>query len=197
MTDKQKCLEIFKTGGIVIFPTDTAYGIGCRMDNEQTIRRLFKIRNRPLDQPMPVLLGSKEMVRRYFVEKIPQKLNIIMNKFWPGGLTIIYYYRSDLVSPLITAGKKNIGLRIPDHTDLRDIINTLGVGILGPSANFHGQKTPYKFNQIDSELIKLVDYVYKGESKSNLASTVLDCTQKKFKIVRHGAVKEKNLFQYI
>ncbi len=183
----QKAIDILKSGGIVIFPTDTAFGIGCRMDDEQAVRRLFKIRRRPKDQAFSALTDSIEMAKQYLMPVNSDVLNL-MKKYWPGALTIILPCRKEKVPDVVRGGKDTLGVRMPDNEIILSIIRGVGVPILGPSANFHGEKTPYRFEDLDPELIKLADYVVFGECAVKQASTVLDCTKTPWRIVREGIV---------
>ena len=188
MNDWQKALEVLKKGGIVIFPTDTAFGIGCRIDNRSSVERLFEIRKRPKNQAMPVLVSSIDMVKQYIRGGIREKVYILMKKYWPGALTLVLPANLQTVPSLVRGGRKTVGLRIADDSFLTQVIEKLGVPILGPSANFHGEETPYRFEQISKELIKKVDFVVDGKTKHVTTSTVLDVTKKKWKIIRQGAV---------
>lgn len=186
----QKAIEILKEGGIVIFPTDTAFGIGCRIDNEKAIERLFDIRKRPRNQPVSVLVDSIEMAQDYLLpisEEVQQKL---IKKYWPGALTIILQSRIDKVSNLVRGGGNNLGVRMPNNKITLSLIKGAGVPILGPSANFHGERTPYQIKDLNPKLIKLVDYVITSQDKSGeKASTVIDCSKKPWQILRKGAVR--------
>lgn len=188
VNDLEKAVEIIKQGGIVIFPTDTAFGVGCRIDDEKAVARLFEIRKRPLEQATPVLFDSVERVREFVLPFSPD-VEGLMKKYWPGALTIVLDCIEKNVPSLVRGGGKTIGVRVPDHEMIRQLILEANVPILGPSANFHGEKTPYKFEALDKELIKLVDFVLEGETKGeSLISTVVDCTNSPWKIVRQGAV---------
>lgn len=185
----EKAVEILKQGGIVIFPTDTAFGIGCRMDNENSIKKLFSIRKRPLNQATPILFNSVEMMKNYLFD-IPEEVKEeLMDKYWPGALTIILPCKTEKVFNLIRGNTNNIGVRIPDNNNLISIIEMTGVGILGPSANFHGEATPYNFKDLDPKLIKLVDYVLEGSCRIKEQSTIIDCSVVPWNIIREGAVK--------
>ncbi len=188
----QQAIKILKEGGIVIFPTDTAFGIGCRMDDENAVRRLFRIRNRPPDQAVPVLVNSKKMAQEYLLP-ISQEVEKLMDRYWPGALTIVFPCKNDLVPSLVRGGTKTLGVRLPSHRIPLALIENLGVPILGPSANFHGEETPYKFEDLDPEFVKLVDYTVLGKCKLGKASTVIDCTKKQWKILRQGAIKPDEL----
>jgi len=185
----EKAIEILKNGGIVIFPTDTAFGIGCRIDDENAVKKLFKIRKRPKTKAVPVLFSNIDMVRKY-IEKIPQDVEKLMKKYWPGALTMILQCNKVIVPLLVRGGGQTLGVRIPDSEVIRAIIARVGVPILGPSANFSGGKTPFKFEDLDPGIVNLVDYVLNIEvSSEKNASTVVDCTKKPWKILRKGAVK--------
>lgn len=185
----QKAIEVLKNGGIVIFPTDTAFGIGCRIDDKKAVERLFNIRKRPQNQAMSALVSSIEMAQKY-LEPIPgDVIDKLVRLYWPGALTIVLQSRIDKVPFLVRGGGETLGVRMPNHQDILEIIKGVGVPILGPSANFHGEKTPYVFEDLDPELVKLVDYVVSGECSMQQASTVIDCSQKPWKILREGALK--------
>lgn len=188
MKDIKKAIEVLKNGGIVIFPTDTAFGIGCRIDDEKAIRRLFDIRKRPLTQATPVLVSDLGMAKKYAAtpEYVIERL---IKLYWPGALTIVLPCKIEKVPTFVRGGGSNIGIRTPNHPVALEIIKGVGVPILGPSANFHGEKTPYRFEDLDKKLIKLVDYVIFGECTLKQQSTVIDCSVKPWKIIRQGAIR--------
>src|SRR3989344_181169 len=95
-----KAISILKTGGIVIFPTDTAFGIGCRIDDEKAVKRLFTIRKRPVAKAVPVLVSSINMAKEY-VDNLDLKVLELMKKYWPGGLTIVLSSQTKNVVPLV------------------------------------------------------------------------------------------------
>lgn len=189
MDHLKKAVEVLNDGGIVIFPTDTAFGVGTRLDRTDSIARLFKIRKRPVSQATPVLINSISMAQKYWLSPLPDIVRHLINKYWPGGLTIIYKCQIKSVPPLVRAASLNIGLRMPNHKITLSLIKGVRVPVLGPSANFHGESTPYRFKDLDPEFIKLVDYVIPGECQIKVASTVIDCTVNPYNIIRQGAVK--------
>jgi len=180
-------IEIVKTGGIIIFPTDTALGIGCRIDNLQSVERLYKIRRRPVTQAMPILVDSVNMSLSYYLDP-SDVVRRLMKDYWPGALTIVAPCKNNLIYSPIRGGGETVGLRMPDHPVILKIIEEVGVPILGPSANFHGDPTPYSPADLNPELVKLVDYVVPGECTVKQASTVVDCSVVPYKIIRQGAV---------
>lgn len=188
MNEIQEAIKVLNNSGIIIFPTDTVFGIGCRIDKEDAIEKLFNIRKRPKDMAMPVLCSSISMVKDY-VQEIPDDVQNLMNKYWPGALTIVLPCKTEKVPALVRGGGSTIGVRMPNHQISLELIKGVGVPILGPSANFHGERTPYSTDDLNPELTKLVNFVVPGETKLKKASTVVDCSVKPWKILREGAVK--------
>lgn len=192
MNEIRIAIEKLNNGGVVIFPTDTALGIGCRIDREDAIRRLFQIRRRPETKAVPVLVDSIAMAEKYLTS-LPDNVRRLMEKYWPGGLTIVYSCKIDVTPPLVRGSGTTLGVRMPDHEVTLALIKRVGVPILGPSANFHGIPTPYTIAELDPKLISLVDYVVHGECSTKLASTVIDCSITPWNILRQGRVRVKLL----
>ena len=188
MSDLERVIKIIKQGGIVIFPTDTAFGIGCRIDNEESVNRLFEIRKRPKEKAMPVLFDSIDRVKEYLLP-FDVKIEALMQRFWPGALTIILPCKTEKVPDLVRGGGKTLGVRIPDHDLVLGLIKGANVPIIGSSANFSGEETPFSLGVLDKRLIKLVDFVLEGESRGKRASTVINCTKSPWEIVRQGDVR--------
>ncbi|RJQ25624.1 threonylcarbamoyl-AMP synthase [Candidatus Parcubacteria bacterium] len=189
MESIRRAIKILKQGGVVIFPTDTAFGIGCRMDDESVVKRVFEIRKRPENQAVPVLVESIEMAQRY-LKPIPKDVRKdLMEKYWPGGLTIILPCLEEKVPGLVRGNKNTLGVRMPDHDPVLQVIKELGVPIIAPSANFSGERTPYNLSEVNKDLIDLVDFVLPGVCKIKEQSTVIDCSVEPWKIIRQGAVQ--------
>lgn len=181
-------VKILKSGGIIIFPTDTAFGIGCRVDDKMAIERLFKLRRRPHEKATPVLVSSVEMAKEYVLDIPVDVEEKLIEKYWPGALTIVLKANEEKVPALVRGGGNTVGIRMPNNEIILSIIEKLGVPVLGPSANFHGEKTAYDFQDLDIELINLVDFVVGGSTTEKKASTVIDCTRYPWEILREGAV---------
>lgn len=185
----EQAIKVLRDGGIAIFPTDTTFGIGCRVDDGQAVARLFSIRKRAKDKAVPVLVENLEMAQKYWLAPLPDIVRRLAELYWPGGLTIIYRAKISATPPLVRGGGDTIGLRVPDHPTPINLIRKLGVGIVGTSANIAGGVTPYRLEDLDSELIKKVDYVLKGECTIKKPSTVVDCTKKPMQIIRKGIIQ--------
>jgi L-threonylcarbamoyladenylate synthase len=186
--DIQQAIQIIIDGGIGIFPTDTAFGIGCRIDNESAVSRLFRIRKRPVTQAAPVLVNSIDMAQSY-LKPINDDVLTLMKKYWPGALTIVYPCIIEKVPSLVRGGGTTLGVRQPKSDITQKLIDGVNVPILGPSANFHAEKAVYRKEDLNLALIDLVDFVIEGETTAGNVSTVIDCSQSPWKILREGAVK--------
>jgi len=182
-----QAIEILSNGGVIIYPTDTAFGIGCRIDNSKAVDRIFQIRNRPRAQALPILVSSIEQSLSYFTRP-SDIVRHLMETHWPGALTIVANCKKELMYSPICGGGKTIGLRWPNHPVPQALIEAVGVPIVGPSANFHGKPTPFTFDSLDPEFISLVDFVVPGVCNGHMSSTVVDCTVEPYKIIRQGAV---------
>lgn len=177
---------ILQSGGIVIFPTDTVWGIGASLNNPQAIKRLYQIKKREKTKPTAVLVGSFFQAEQ--LGEITQKAKELIKKHWPGGLTIIIKAKQSV--PRVVQGKTGaVGLRIPDHKLLLKLLDKLGTGIAAGSANFAGRPAPASRGMIDQRLIERIDLVLEGECGGRLPSTVIDARDKVFKIIRQGSVK--------
>jgi L-threonylcarbamoyladenylate synthase len=187
----KKAIKIVQDGGMIIFPTDTAFGIGCRMDDETAVKRLFTIRRRPQTQATPVLVSGLAMAQEYLLEVPIDVSEKLLGQYWPGALTIILPCKTEKVPELVRGKGNNLGVRMPNHEIALSIIEGVGVPLLGPSANFHGEKTPYTFAELDPELVRLVDFVVPGECSIKQASTVIDCSVTPWIVLREGAIKLK------
>ena len=190
-----KTVEILKKGGIAVFPTETAFGVGCRVDRPEVIKRLISWRRRERGKPFLVLASSLEMAKKYW-QKLPKTVEDLAKKFWPGPLTVVWYCQKELVPAEVRGGGKTLGIRVPGYELTRRLVELVGVPILAPSANFAGGKTPFKISEVDLEFLKGVDFFLKvpcGRWKE--PSTVIDCTKQPWEIVREGVVKKEEIFK--
>ncbi len=171
-----KAASILKKGGIVIFPTDTVYGIGCIWNNNIAITRIQKIKNS--SQNFPILIHSQSQL--HALAKVTGPAQELINRFWPGGLTLLLEGKNH---------NKKIGIRMPKSDIVQSLITLVGSPLVGTSANFHGQQTPTSYENLDQEFIKKADYVVVGDCQLQKESTVVDATVIPLKILREGADK--------
>ena len=146
-----KCLKILSAGGIIIYPTDTVYGIGCDATNINSILKINKIKKREPDTPLICLMDSLEMVKKY-VSNVPDiSLDYLLNSDDPT--TVIFSKSKNLESY-----PESIAVRIPKNKICLQLIQNLKKPITSTSANFTGKKVPKYFEQIDKDLLGLVNY---------------------------------------
>lgn len=187
-THIQKAIEIVKNGGVVLLPTDTVFGMCCRIDNKKALERLFAIKKRDLAQAVPILVSSTNMAKEY-VLPFDEKVEKLMEEYWPGGLTIVLPCKKEKVLPQVRGNGDTVGLRIPDMLSTFQIVDRVGVPLVGTSANFHGKPSVTTWKDLDPKLVELVDYILPEDSLGSQSSTVIDCSVSRWKILREGAVK--------
>jgi L-threonylcarbamoyladenylate synthase len=183
----QKAIDVLKEGGICLLPTDTVFGICCRIDKQESLKRLFSIKKRDTTQAVPILVSSTDMAKEY-VLPFSKDVKNLMDTYWPGGLTIVLPCKDEKVLPLVRGSSHTLGIRIPNFPLLFQIIDQLGVPIVGTSANFHGLPSVSLYQDLDPQLVALVDYVLEENSLGITSSTVIDCSKHPWKILRQGAV---------
>lgn len=176
--DLAKAASILKSGGVVIFPTDTVYGIGCRYDLPKAVDRVHAIKNTPKSQSFPILVSSKGQTKG--LVKINSTAGKLIDIYWPGALTIILESKK---------GDQKIGVRLPASATTTELIKLTGTPIIGTSANIHGRGAVKTSEELDPDLTKQVDFILEGEAEGGLESTVVDATVSPPKIIRQGAVQ--------
>ena len=174
------------THNVFAFPTETVYGIGCQVNDEESVKKIYALKERPLTKPLALLIADIEQVAIY-AEKIPPLADTLMQKYWPGGLTIVLP-ASQSVSPLITSHSGKIGLRLPDDEPLRKFIRNQGGAIVGTSANKSGQKEITNPTELKHALGEDISLVIPPHAGGGTASTVVDLTGSKPQILRQGSV---------
>jgi L-threonylcarbamoyladenylate synthase len=127
------------------------------------------------------------MALAYF-DNPPDIVRRFMDSHWPGALTIVAPCNVELVPSRVRGDGKTIGFRMPNHEVPLQIIKEIGVPMLGPSANFHGDPTPYTLESLNPELVALVDWVVPGVCHDNQASTVVDCSVSPYRVIRQGSI---------
>lgn len=185
----KKAAYVIKKGGIVVFPTESFYGIGADTTNEDAVKKVFKIKKRQEDKPILILIGKKEMLYP-LVEDIPYSAQKLMDRFWPGALTIVFR-ASKRVLPILTAGTGKIGIRMSGNRIARMLSELSEVPITGTSANVSGRPPCISAEEVIRDL-KGIDVVLDaGVLKSEFATTVIDVTEAPPKIIRKGLIPEE------
>ena len=181
-----------REGSVIAYPTETFYGLGASILCEKAIERIFVIKGREKGKPLPVIIPGPDSLHDLCSE-IPGIALALMDKFWPGGLTLIFR-ASKVVSPLITGGSSKIGVRVSSNPIAQEIVSTLGTPIIATSANITGEPGCTTAQEVLERLGTRIDYIVDGGRTEGMeASTVLDLTLTPPRIVREGVVREENL----
>jgi len=186
--------EMIGAGGVIVYPTDTVYGLGCNAFRAEAIRRVFAIKQRPENKPALVLVLDRAMLER-LVPRIPPIAAELMKCFWPGPLTIVLPARRG-IHPLLTGGSGKVGVRMPDNEFCRRLMTESGVPLVSTSVNISGKESSY--GELRSQFGGLVDlFIEAGPPVSDVPSTVVDVSEGKVKIVREGIISHDTLREFI
>ena len=181
----EQAIEKLSSGGVIAFPTDTVYGIGCLVNNHKAISRLYAIKKRSEEKAIPVLIGKLSQLEDV-AEIINQKSRLLSEVFWPGALTIIFI-KSGLLPESISR-YKTIGIRMPDHKWLRNLMSRVGP-LAVTSANLSGEESAKTAEDVSNQLGGKIDLIIDGGScTGGIPSTVVDCTKDKIRFLRDGAI---------
>ena len=187
--------SVIQGGGVVAFPTETVYGLGASVLNENAAKKIFEIKGRPSTNPLIVHLGSTEqlfVVAEPFTSKEEQQL-ARLEKFWPGPLSVILRANAS-VPKIVTAGLSTVAVRIPSHPIAQKLIKESGVPIAAPSANRSGYVSPTTAQHVDDGLGHLVDIILDGGPCSiGLESTIVSLVATKPTLLRAGSVTAEEL----
>ncbi|WP_052514969.1 L-threonylcarbamoyladenylate synthase [Dethiosulfatarculus sandiegensis] len=181
----EKAAQILEQGGVIAFPTETFYGLAADSENEDAVKRLNFIKNRPKGKPFPLIAGSTDQARDLSYDLSPLVLRL-MEEYWPGPLTLI-----------LTAGKPGpavseqggVGVRVSPHAVARGLALALGRPITATSANLSGRPSVKSVADLDPELVERLDLILDGgETPGGLASTVARVDNDQIVILRPGPV---------
>ena len=179
-----RCAKVIRQGGLVIFPTETVYGIAADFNNPKAIARLREVKKRSDDKPFSILISQKGLISNYTSAGEPVVYKFI-DQYWPGPLTVIVPARS---------GSATIGIRMPDHVIALKLVQEAQCTIAAPSANVEGAPPPKTCEEALKDLNGLVDMAIDGgEAKYGQSSSVIDFTKPKPVLVREGAILQGDL----
>lgn len=171
--DVNKAFEVLKDGGLILYPTDTIWGIGCDATNPEAVEKILKLKNRPGDKSLIVLLDTVNKLQSY-VKEVPEVAYDLI-EFAENPLTIIYSDAKNL-APNAIAADGSVGIRIVRHTFCEQLLQRFRKPIISTSANISGAPSAANFNEISEEIIDGVDYVVNFEQDSTAekrASTIM------------------------
>ena len=186
-----KCASIVKTGGVIVYPTDTVYGIGCNPYLEEAVERIFEIKGRNKTNPFPILASNLQDIEKIaLLGKIGKQLAKI---FWPGALTIISTLIDTRISTKVTAGKTTVGVRVPDNKCAVALLKHCKY-LVGTSANKSGENPSNSISGVILSSLRGFDAILDGGNiRQGSASTILDLSRRVPKIIREGAITSEEI----
>jgi len=186
----ENLVKILKAGGLVVYPTDTLYGLGADPFNDSAVKKVFISKNRPFDMPLSVAVSDVRMLESIAV--LSDQAKKLISRFLPGPLTILLTKKPS-ISDLLSSGDNQIGIRIPDHPLALRLIKKVGP-ITTTSANLHSHPEPVTVEMAKKDLGGAVDmYVDCGETKHKLGSTIVDVSEGEVEIVRAGVISKEEI----
>lgn len=184
--------RILAAGGVIVFPTDTVYGLACDLFNEEAVNRIYRIKARPAYLPLIAMPAEAEEWPQVASE-LPECARRLMTRFWPGPLTIIVPARKDIPA-VVLGGGRTIGMRIPDHDAARQLLRLAGRPLATTSANLSGRPATCTAQDAAAQIGDAVDLILDaGPCPGGQASTVVDCTVEPPKILREGPITAEML----
>jgi len=191
----QEAVRLLQAGGVLAFPTDTIYGVGAHAFQPAAVARLYAIKGRPWDRPIPLLLADPADVERLVrAGHVPAAAWRLMAAFWPGALTIVLP-RSALVPDVVTSGGDTVALRVPDHALARQLIALVGAPLATTSANLSGDVEPTTAAEVVQSLGPGVDAILaeRGRCPGGAPSTVVAVSHGELSVLRVGPISRADL----
>jgi L-threonylcarbamoyladenylate synthase len=179
---------------LVVFPTETVYGLGANASDPAAVRKIFEVKGRPADHPVIVHLDNQRYLHRWVAE-LPPAAERLAAMFWPGPLTLILP-KAETVNDIVTGGHDSIGIRIPSHPMALQLLTAFGGGIAAPSANRYGRLSPTKPEHVRDELGEAVHVILDGgDSPIGLESTIVSCLNNEVRLLRPGFITRSQIQQ--
>jgi len=179
--------DTVKLGGLIVYPTDTLYGLGCDPFNIEAVKRIFKVKGEERKKPLPILASNIQQVKK--IAYLPKEVEKVAKRFWPGPLTIVVPKKPALPD-IVTCDTDSVGVRVPKHDSALQLIRLSGGLLVGTSANRTGEKPPKTAQEAVQQLGEEIDIILDGgPAPLGVSSTVVDFTSVKPKLVRKGPIK--------
>ena len=193
----KKSIEIIKKGGVIVCPTDTVYGLIADATNEKAVKKVFQIKKRTFQKPIPIFVKDLKMARS--LAEINKTQEKFLKKIWPGKVTVILKVKNQKFPKCVVSVDKKIGLRIPNYKIINQLLLILKCPLTGTSANISGKKESTKIkevlDQFEGQKFQpdlILDF---GDLKSSLPSTAIDLTN--FEILRKGAISKNEIYEIL
>jgi len=178
---------VLRAGGVVAFPTETYYGLAVDPFNQAALSRLFALKRRSFDKPVLLIIDHPSQLAS-LVAEIPLPFTILMQRFWPGPLTLVFPGAASLPG-MLTGGRGTIGVRVSSHPVARQLVRVFGQPLTATSANLSGQLPAVTASGVRAQLGLEVDVVLEGgETPGGQGSTLLGCQEGKVCLLRAGVI---------
>lgn len=188
---------VLKNGGVVVYPTDTLYGLGANAFNEDAIMKVQKIKKQNRDKPISVVVKDIKMARR--IACIDSKVEKILNRVWPGPITVVLR-KKDIIPYILTGAGETVAVRISDNKFVSALLSKIDFPVTATSANISGENNLLKSEEIIEKLGKEKTspdlFISTGEIKSPAASTIVDLTAPIPKIIRIGVAGKDKMREF-
>nr|WP_234977905.1 L-threonylcarbamoyladenylate synthase [Cetobacterium ceti] len=197
--DLQLIKDKLNSGEIIIYPTDTVYGVGATIESLEGIEKIYKAKERNFSSPLIALVSDIKHIDKIAMvrEENRDLLKKLGEKFWPGGLTIILE-KKDIVPGIMVSNGKTVGVRMPNLDISLEIIEAVGGIMPTTSANISGEKTPRSYEELSEKFKERVEILVDGgKSPLGLESTIIDISTSQIKILREGAIKKEEIEKVI
>ena len=185
--DIDEIRDLLLNGGIVAFPTDTVFGLGCVYDDSDAIRRIYEAKGRNFTKPLPMMCNSLEMIKEVAV--VFEDTEKIIKAFTPGPLTIIFNKKHYSENEL-----KTIGIRIPNDKWILELIDKVNKPLLVTSANLSDKGSLKNWEDVYSDMNGRIDGIVMADALSDLPSTIIDMTGE-LKVIREGAISKDEIME--
>ena len=190
----REIVRCLRAGGIIIYPTETFYGIGALFTIENTLKRLFSIKQRDAGKPVLLLIPDVAFIKN-ISSAVPPVLEKLAGIFWPGPLTLLVAAQPHL-SLLVTGQNRTVGIRVSSNPIVQALLALLQDGITSTSANISGDVSPSSIDEIPTALLNTVDIVIDGgKTPGGSPSTVFDIASTPYKTVREGAISTRQIMK--
>lgn len=188
--------DSIKDGKVIIFPTETVYGIGVNGFDEEAIKKIYEIKQRPYNKPISLLVNSFSMIEDV-AESLSDIERVIIDKFFPGPLTLVVKKNKN-IPDILTSGTDYVGVRMPKNKTALRIINAVKVPMATTSTNISGMEADIDFEKAYSDFKDKVDYfIDGGVSKLGVASTVIQVVDDEIKVLREGIISKEEIEEAI
>ncbi|MBU0571262.1 MAG: threonylcarbamoyl-AMP synthase [Candidatus Omnitrophica bacterium] len=181
-----------QSGGLVAFPTETVYGLGANAMDQEAVAGIFEAKKRPLDDPLIVHIANRDDLS-WLVEEVPDEAKKLIDRFWPGPLTLILK-KTDRVPDIVTTGLSTVAVRMPSNDIAKRLIKASGCPVAAPSANLFGRPSPTTAQHVIDDLNGSVDIVLDGgKTDIGVESTVVEIVSGKVIVLRPGGIDVEEL----